>query len=263
VRLFLIALAISIGIHFISFYQIEVEPPKKIEQSNSKKTKPKGSQVKFVKLAPKKIEKPKPIVKKQSKPKPIQKNIKEYKKVEKKDIKPQEPKPVKKAVEKIKAPKLEKKSVQPNYTPPPNEKPKEIKKPFNLNDFLNATQPEKKKDKIDEVTKSYIKLYGDEFNSFSDETKKFLKDSLKDIGKITQRYLEYPYLAAYGGQSGTNVVMFYLHPDGTITDMKIISSSGYNILDWNTKDTIEKAYKDYPRPKEKAKIIIYVNYRLY
>lgn len=137
-------------------------------------------------------------------------------------------------------------------------------KPFNLNDFLNAKDEKegKKDDNLDDITKSYIQLYGEEFTKYSDETKQYLKESLKSIGQITQRYLEYPYLAAYGGQSGTNVIEFFLHPDGTISDVQIKTSSGYNILDWNTKDTIEKAYKDYPRPKEKTKIIIYVNYIL-
>lgn len=251
-KTFLYALCISLLIHFIAFYEIKVDktiPP----QNTDKKTMPKGSQIKFVKLAPKQevkkeLETPKEF-KKVQKPKPEPKIVKK------------EPKPI------VKKP-LTKQAVTPNYTQAPVPKP--TVEPFNINDFLNAKEVKENKNKddkeledVDEITKSYIQLYGEEFNTFSDETKKYLKNSLKSIGQITQRYLEYPYLAAYGGQSGTNVIEFYLHPDGTISDAKIVSSSGYNILDWNTQDTIEKAYQDYPRPDETTKIIIYVHYRLY
>ena len=250
-RVFLGAFVLSILIHFISFYEIKLEHLPK-PQLTDKKTHPKGQQVKFIKLQPKMQKEQK---KQTSKP------PKEYKKVDPKNIKPQSKK-VNKVKQPVKPRPIAKTGVTPNYTPPPPDKP--TKEPFNLNDFLNAKEdPNDTKDDVDEITKSYIQLYGEEFNSFSDDTKQYLKNSLKDIAMITQRYLEYPYLAAYAKQSGKNIIEFYLYPDGTISDAKIISSSGYNILDWNTLDTIEKAYRDYPRPKEKTKIIIYVHYKLY
>lgn len=250
-RAFLFALSISLIVHFLVFYEVKLEVPKPPLQNTDEKSVPKGSDVKFVKLQPKKIEqKPKKKVEEVQKKQKIVEPPKEFKKVK-------EVKPVQKKV------KTKPKPI-PDKKPIPYAKP-EVK-PFNLNDFLNAKDKkddkEKEDEKIDEITKSYIKLYGEEFSKFSDETKKYLRESLSTIGQITQRYLEYPYLAAYGGQSGTNVIEFFLHPDGTISDVKMKTSSGYNILDWNTKDTIEKAYKDYPRPKEKTKIIIYVNYIL-
>jgi len=83
------------------------------------------------------------------------------------------------------------------------------------------------------------------------------------IGKITQRYLQYPEISAKTGQSGVNVVEFTLHPNGDISDLRISDSSYFTALDKNTIETIQIAYKDYPRPKEPTKIKIFVNYILY
>ena len=249
-KAFLFALVISISIHFLAFYEIKVDKPQRIDNSDNK-TAQKGSQVKLVKLKPKEVKKPiEKKLKKEAIKKKKQEIPKEFKKVEK--IKP-EPKIIKKEALPIK--KEAKKTIP---------LPKPQVEPFNINDFLNAKDGDEgeKEEELDEITKSYIKLYGEEFTRYSDKTKKYLKESLASIGQITQRYLEYPYLAAYGKQSGTNVIKFFLHPDGKISEVEIISTSGYNILDWNTIDTIEQAYRDYPRPEEKTKIIIYVNYIL-
>ena len=53
------------------------------------------------------------------------------------------------------------------------------------------------------------------------------------------------------------------HPDGSITNLKIIDSSGYNILDDYSIELIEIAYKDYPRPQTSTKLRLNVQYRLY
>ncbi len=106
-------------------------------------------------------------------------------------------------------------------------------------------------------------LYGDEFGNYTESQKNFIKTNLKDIGLITQRYLKYPELSGRLGQEGLNVVEFYLHPNGDISELKIIKSSQYSMLDKNSLHTIEIAYKDYPQPKEKTKIRIYVHYNLY
>jgi len=117
--------------------------------------------------------------------------------------------------------------------------------------------------KLDPLTQQYIKLYGDKYYSFSKEQKDYLKQNLSLIGKITQRYLQYPAIAGKTGQSGVNIVEFTLHPNGDITDLRISESSYFTSLDKNTIHTIEVAYKDYPKPSEPTKIKIYVKYILY
>ena len=91
----------------------------------------------------------------------------------------------------------------------------------------------------------------------------FIKSNLDSIGRITQRYLRYPAVAGKIGQEGDNVLEFYLYPNGDISDLKLLSTSGYTLLDDNSLHTIKIAYKDYPYPNEKTKIRIRVMYRIY
>ncbi len=109
-------------------------------------------------------------------------------------------------------------------------------------------------------------LYGREFYSFTKTQQKFIKNHLDEIYRITQNTLVingYPDVAVRTGQQGTNVVSFYLHPNGAITNLHLVRPIGYEALDKNTISVIQIAYKDYPRPKTKTKIVFYVNYRLY
>ena len=109
-------------------------------------------------------------------------------------------------------------------------------------------------------------LYGKEFYSFTPTQQKFIKNHLSEIYRITQNTLYingYPDIAVRTHQQGVNVVSFYLHPNGSISQLRLIKPMGYEALDDNTIAVIQIAYKDYPRPKTKTKIVFYVNYRLY
>lgn len=103
-------------------------------------------------------------------------------------------------------------------------------------------------------------LYGEEFGDLGTVEKDFIKNNLRNIGRITQRYLSYPRIAAYFEQSGINAVEFILHPNGDISDLKIIKSSGLSSFDSQTLHTIRIAYKDYPRPSTPTLIRIHVTY---
>jgi len=116
------------------------------------------------------------------------------------------------------------------------------------------------------VTKMIKQLYGSEFNTFSPAQKRFIKENLGTIHRITQHTLTrngYPDVAVRTRQQGTNVVSFYLHPDGRITGLRLKRRIGYAALDQNTLEVIRIAYKDYPRPKTKTKITFYVQYSIY
>jgi len=109
-------------------------------------------------------------------------------------------------------------------------------------------------------------LYGEEFHSYSDTQKKFIKNNLGTIHRITQNTLTrhgYPEIAVRTRQQGTNIVSFYLHPNGDITGLKLKKRLGYEALDQNTLDVIRIAYKDYPLPNKTTKIIFYVKYSIY
>ncbi len=206
---------------------------------------------------PKPIEKPKPKPKPKPEPKKPNHKHKALKKVEKVEEKKvvEEKKEEKKIVEQ----KVEQKKI---------EEKKPIKKEFDPNQlsFLpkEVAPPRQENNKgLDNQTRRDIdELYGEEFGDLGTAEKDFIRNNLRDIGRITQKYLEYPQVAAYLGQDGTNAVEFYLHPNGDITDLKIIIGSEYKMLDDNTLKTIQIAYKDYPRPKTKTLIRIRVRYYL-
>lgn len=116
----------------------------------------------------------------------------------------------------------------------------------------------------DSITKRDImELYGEEFGDYGLVEREFLINNLRDIGRITARYLKYPKDAIRLGQQGVNIVQFYLHPNGDISELSVIKPSGYIILDRNSVRTIEIAYKDYPHPKSKVLIRIRVSMELY
>lgn len=115
----------------------------------------------------------------------------------------------------------------------------------------------------EETSQKIHELYGIEFGSLSPNAQQFLMSNLDKIGKITQSYLKYPAIAGRIGQEGDNVIEFYLHPNGDITELMLLRSSGYSLLDENSLHTIKIAYKDYPYPSEKTKIRIRVTYRIY
>ena len=109
-------------------------------------------------------------------------------------------------------------------------------------------------------------LYGKEFDTFSPTEKKFIKQNLGLIHRITQRTLTrngYPEIAVRTRQQGTNVVSFYLHPNGDISKLRLKTKIGYAALDNNTLEVIRIAYKDYPLPNKKTKIVFYVQYSIY
>jgi len=260
-KLIILAFILSITLHFLFLTKIDTPKKQLLDKPSSSKKIDKSS-VHFVKLQPKlqpKVE-PKKQIKKKTKKIERPKKYKEVKVPKKKIIKRQVVKKAKK-IQKKPNTKLE---ARPNFTKdiPKTSREKDIEK-RSLENFLLAEPVPLDKELLDDITKSYINLYGEEYNSFTKVQKVYLQKNLKDIGRITQRYLRYPHIAVRTGQQGMNIVEFILHPNGDISDLRITNSSGYSSLDKNTIETIEYAYKDYPRPKTATKIKIYVYYKLY
>ncbi|GAA8408631.1 hypothetical protein Hpkin61_11730 [Helicobacter pylori] len=164
--------------------------------------------------------------------------------------------------------KEEKKVVEQKVEQKKIEEKKPVKKEFDPNQLsflpkeVAPLRQENNKGLDNQTRRDIDELYGEEFGDLGTAEKDFIRNNLRDIGRITQKYLEYPQVAAYLGQDGTNAVEFYLHPNGDITDLKIIIGSEYKMLDDNTLKTIQIAYKDYPRPKTKTLIRIRVRYYL-
>ncbi len=269
-----LAFLISLVIHFLLYATVQNKiQNKKLQISTTNKIqemKKKGfTSIKYVKL--KKIEQIKPektkkTIKKIVKKKVVKKRPKKViKKIVKKQIKKSKIKkvPILKEIKAIQLPKIEPKidfkslfTISKTKEVIPLEKQKQQKQ-------LEEQQEIKELQQLDKLTQSYIKLYGKKYFTFSKVQKRYLKDNLSLIGKVTQKYLRYPSISIRTRQSGINVIEFFLHPNGDITDVKITDSSYYTALDENTIDTIQLAYKDYPKPTQTVKIKIYVKYVLY
>ncbi|UCN01455.1 hypothetical protein LCX93_05940 [Sulfurimonas sp. SWIR-19] len=243
------------------------EMPKKHKKSGITKQKPKpaaivppmpkGSQLKkivkqkTVKYEPKKT----PRKPKLNKPKKTKKIIK--KTVKQPKIKPL---PTKKSY----IP-LEKKA-QPKKIKKPKEKPKKLSWLYE-DKSAQETKSVKKKatHNNSNISQNIKKLYGDEFGKLTPGQQQYILDNQEIMRRITQQVLNR--VARVNIPRGlhvnrSNVIEFYLHPNGDMTGFRFISKSGYYILDDTTKETIEYAYSRYPRPKETTLIRYNVFYNL-
>lgn len=113
--------------------------------------------------------------------------------------------------------------------------------------------------------KNIQELYGSDFGKLSEGQQKYILDNQEIMRRITQQVLNRQ--ASVSNINGlnvnrSNVVEFYLHPNGDMTDFKFLQQSGYFILDDITKSTIEFAYSKYPRPTETTLIRYNVFYNL-
>lgn len=108
-------------------------------------------------------------------------------------------------------------------------------------------------------------LYGDEFGKLSAGQQAYILDNMEIMRRITQEVLNRQASVANINNlrvESSNVVEFYLHPNGDMSDFKFLKKSGYYVLDDITKSTIQFSYSKYPYPKEKTLIRYNVLYHL-
>jgi len=261
---FAVAIIVSVSIHLllIALFFINQESPKKPKILPDEK--PINLNLANFQPSPQKptppMPKPKPIIKPTPKPtppkpkkEPIKKEIVKKEQPKKEPIKkePIKKEPIKKEI--VKKEPIKKEIVK-----------KEIVKKEPVKKIVKNNPPKKSQTPI-QSNPLVDRLYGAEFTSYTPKQKQFINKNLQTIHAITQRVLVlngYPLEALDLFQEGVNVVSFYLHPDGTISHLVITQSSNSYFLDENTLKVIERAYSQYPLPKEKTKIVFYVNYRI-
>ncbi len=115
------------------------------------------------------------------------------------------------------------------------------------------------------INQNVKELYGDEFGKLSNGQQKYILDNQEIMRRITQQVLSRVArvnIRQNLNVNRNNVIEFYLHPNGDMTDFKFLQKSGYYILDDTTKETISYAYSRYPRPTEKTLIRYNVLYNL-
>jgi len=171
-----------------------------------------------------------------------------------------------------KKPPQKKAASKPKELQPQTQEVQKVEQPSfpSLEEISAALQKQKEaineQKEFNENQKELQQLYGSEYESLTSEQKKFLTTNLKTIQTITQRYLNmmgYPEIAIRTRQSGVNVVEFYLHTNGDISNLRLVESSGYRVLDSHSIELIKRSYKDYPYPNQKTLVRIKVIYNAF
>ena len=107
--------------------------------------------------------------------------------------------------------------------------------------------------------------YGETFGELSPGEQKYILDNQEIMRRITQQVLNRVGRVNIPNDlrvNSTNIVEFYLYPNGDISEIKFVEKSNFYILDDTTKETIEYAYSKYPRPEQKTLIRYKVGYYL-
>ncbi|MFZ8787533.1 energy transducer TonB [Thermocrinis sp.] len=105
-------------------------------------------------------------------------------------------------------------------------------------------------------------------SSLTDESRRvaleesFLRERLSVISNIVQKHINYPPIARRMGWEGRVLVSFILEPNGDIRDLKVLKSSGYEVLDKEALDAIRRSYKDFPKPPVSVVVKLPINFRL-
>jgi len=90
----------------------------------------------------------------------------------------------------------------------------------------------------------------------------FLKEKLSVISSIIQKNISYPPLARKMGWEGKVIICIHLRSDGTLEDVKIERSSGYDLLDRDALETVKKVAHLFPRPPVDVIVRLPVSYKL-
>jgi protein TonB len=98
-------------------------------------------------------------------------------------------------------------------------------------------------------------------NSPEQMRNRYLKEHFEYIRGLIQKNLLYPVRARRMGWEGRTVVSFTILENGRVQNIKILNSSGYNLLDDNVLETITKV-EPFPKPPVRAELKIPVTYRL-
>lgn len=147
------------------------------------------------------------------------------------------------------------------------ERQPQVKKEQGLYDILSKadSSTQERPKSFTKISDSIQRLYGDKFNELSEGEQRYILDNQEVMRRITQGVLD-----RYGRSripdnirtNDTNMIEFYLHPNGSISDVRFLKNSQLSILDDTTKEVIELAYAKYPRPEQKTLIRYRVFYNL-
>lgn len=90
----------------------------------------------------------------------------------------------------------------------------------------------------------------------------YLDDHLSTIRDILVKYRKYPSQAVRLKQEGAVKVTFRLKQNGEVEDIRVVGSSGYEILDEDALALIQKTAEYFPKPPKSVRITVPLNYAL-
>lgn len=95
-----------------------------------------------------------------------------------------------------------------------------------------------------------------------DAEDEYLENHLGAVRDVLMKYRKYPTLAIRMKQEGVVKVSFRLKSNGEVEDIRIVSGSGYEILDENARELIEKTAQYFPKPPKNVRITVPLSYGL-
>lgn len=129
----------------------------------------------------------------------------------------------------------------------------------------SKSEPKKKMQAGTQIGSDFKEAYGEAFGKLSAGEQKYIIDNQERMRRITQEQLNR--LAPVNiprnlHVNAMNIIEFYLHPNGDISGLKVISPSGQQILDDTSLQTVEYSYHRYPLPEQKTLVRYKVGYYL-
>jgi protein TonB len=92
------------------------------------------------------------------------------------------------------------------------------------------------------------------------QKKRYLKENFAYIRDLVQKKATYPKLARQMGWEGKVIVSFIVNSNGHAKDIKVMNSSGIEILDESSIEAVKKA-SPFPKPPVEAQLIIPMSYK--
>ena len=90
---------------------------------------------------------------------------------------------------------------------------------------------------------------------------RYLKEHFAYIRDLITRQLAYPPMARKMRWSGKTVVAFVIAEDGTVHNLRVVDSSGFQILDKSATETVRNV-APFPKPPVRAEIVVPINFRM-
>jgi len=95
-----------------------------------------------------------------------------------------------------------------------------------------------------------------------EEKELYLREKLSIISSIDQKSITYPPIARKMGWEGRVLLSITLREDGSLKEVKVLESSGYQVLDKNAVDTVKRVAHLFPKPPAEVIIKLPINYKL-